>query len=412
VAALVVLVGCCAILATSALTYTDPVAASAASSTAETNVTFVSTQGRLGTLGEGRIVAFDTDRRTAVWTHTAYDRYFDVDPMGNDRLLFAAVEAEPGVGAGTTYAVVVNWRTGERVERFRVAPDVHDVDYLGDGEYLVADKFHHTVYVRNLTLGDIVWRYNFTKQFPASAGNGPPTTGTEYTHLNDVDPVDNGSAFLVSPRNFDRVVLINRSAERVEWTLGAQDDHSVLREQHNPTLVETDPPTVLVADSENDRVVEYTRTNGTWERTWLFDRGLNWPRDADRLPNGNTLVADTRNQRALEVDPNGSVVWEVRIPEMPYDAERLRHGDEPGGPTARSLGAMGTVDATESQSAVDWLGRRVVEVHAVARWVLPPWVSVADFVVLVVGASTLFGWVGAEAALRARPVVGRLRRVE
>ena len=85
---------------------------------------------------------------------------------------------------------------------------------------------------------------------------------------------------------------------------------------------------MLVADSENDRVVEYARTdnpeNGSeWELIWELSSGFNWPRDADRLPNGNTLVTDTLNHRVVEVTPTGKVVWEYYAPWAPYDSERL-----------------------------------------------------------------------------------------
>jgi hypothetical protein len=56
-------------------------------------------------------------------------------------------------------------------------------------------------------------------------------------------------------------------------------------------------------------VVEYARRDGGWERTWeLVGGGLREPRDADRLPNGNTLVVDRLGQRTLEVAPNGTVL--------------------------------------------------------------------------------------------------------
>ncbi|MFC7173233.1 hypothetical protein ACFQL0_07375 [Haloplanus litoreus] len=73
--------------------------------------------------------------------------------------------------------------------------------------------------------------------------------------------IDNGSAFLVSPRNFDRVMAIDRETKETRWTLGEEDNYDILHEQHNPVLLQRDPLTVLVADSENDRIVEYRRTD-------------------------------------------------------------------------------------------------------------------------------------------------------
>jgi hypothetical protein len=121
-------------------------------------------------------------------------------------------------------------------------------------------------------------------------------------------------------------------------TLGSDGAHGTLYEQHNPDYIprQSGGPAVLVAGSENNRVVEYQRTQDGWTRTWMWqDLRLQWPRDADRLPNGNTMITDTNGGRVLEVAPNGSVVWSVEVA-FPYEAERLGTGDESeGGPSAR-----------------------------------------------------------------------------
>jgi hypothetical protein len=54
---------------------------------------------------------------------------------------------------------------------------------------------------------------------------------------------------------------------------------------------------------------------------------LDWPRDADRLPNGNTLITDSRNHRVLEVDPAGREVWSFTGLALPYEADRLSNGN-------------------------------------------------------------------------------------
>jgi hypothetical protein len=42
---------------------------------------------------------------------------------------------------------------------------------------------------------------------------------------------------------------------------------------------------------------------------WSFSTGLNFAHGAQRLPNGNTLIADTGNDRVIEVDTGGNIVW-------------------------------------------------------------------------------------------------------
>jgi hypothetical protein len=272
---------------------------------------------------------------------------------------------------------------------FETPLDTHDVDKLGPDRYVVADKFNHRAYVYDAANDSIVWEYEFENHFAPypEAGEGDETERSGvggYTHLNDVDVVDDDT-FLLSPRNFDRVVAVNRTTKETEWVLGEEDAHDILHEQHNPALISRDPRAVLVADSENNRVVEYhQRPDGTWNRTWTYRGGLRWPRDADRLPNGNTLVVDTFGQRVLEVNASGEVVWERETRLMPYDVERLNHGEEPMGPPIQN-GAV--IERTEAGST-----GLLEEGYTTAAWVLPPWVGLLEFYTLVGAALVALGW--------------------
>ena len=399
-----------------------------ASSTAEVagspsaqNVTFVSTQGTSTQAGAG-VYAIDTDSGDVIWSFTdCPEKCFDVDPLSNDTVLFVG-KTKAGkpwnITNSSTYnwkATHMNWRTGEVIAQFSVPIETHDVDYIGDGEYVVANKVNHDgpeakwvaeakrqgwidqnrsthshlLYVYDRNRDEITWEYRFVDHYPRSAGDGYEN---DYTHVNDVDAVQNGSAFLTSPREFDRVLLINRSTKETEWELGAEDDYDVLHEQHNPVLLSSDPPTVLVADSENDRIVEYRRVDGEWERTWLYADGLDWPRDADRLPNGNTLIADSGNDRVLEVTPRGSVVWEYDISRAPYDIERLQYGDEPQGPPMSEIEGAPTQAVTGETEESSGLQVILEEYYSLAQWVVPPGVGVAGFVALHGALLTVLVW--------------------
>ena len=82
----------------------------------------------------------------------------------------------------------------------------------------------------------------------------------------------------------------------------------------------------------NDRVVEWTLRDGEWVMTWeLVGGGLDEPRDADRLPNGNTLVVDTQNHRVVEVTDTRRVRTEAT--ELGRDEaarDRRSREDDPG----------------------------------------------------------------------------------
>ena len=286
-----------------------------------TNITFVATQGGSAQLypHAGEIQAVHTPSKQVIWSNDDYRRYMDVDVLDNDTIL--TVAGNYTNGEVRRVALIFNWRTGEEVYKFQVPHDVHDIDYLGDNEYAIADKANARSYIYNPETDNITWEYNFRDYFTDEDG-GPGTH--EYTHLNDIDPEMNQTAFLMSPRNFDRVFLINRSNKEILFELGGEDNYSILYEQHNPDMLSYDPYTVIVSDSENDRIIEYQQQpDDSWEETWSYSGELNWPRDGDRLPNGNTLITDSVGNRVIEVTPSGEVVWEYDIGVGPYEAERF-----------------------------------------------------------------------------------------
>jgi outer membrane protein assembly factor BamB len=344
-------------------------------------LTWISTQGSWGGFGGGELVAVDPETGERVWSHDRYNHYYDVDPLNESHLLVSA----GGVWSGQ-WAIEIDWREDRVVRRVAIPWDTHDVDALPSGDWVVADKERSRVVEIDPDTGAEGWEYRFADHYDRES-NG--VTG-DFTHLNDVDAIRNGSAYLLSPRNFDRVLVVNRSTKETEWVLGAQGAGGIIDRQHNPTLLENrgaGGPTVLVADSENDRVIEYHRQSGTdgWRATWTYAGNLSWPRDADRLPNGNTLIVDSGGQRVLEVTPNGSVVWERDQRLHPYDVERQSLGDEPQGPPLTG----GVVEPSGEENG---------DSLALLAWV-PPRPALAGLLLL--------GWLGVEL----RRSGGRLRRL-
>ena len=283
----------------------------------------------VGPNGEVRWV-HDASAEGRVWA-------YDVDPMENGNMLFTSTER--GV------SVVSEWNpeTGEDAwsQTFRGVTDAHDAD-LVDGEILLADKGegHERLLAYNRSQRRTVWEWHFADHY-SKDGGGPPD---DWTHVNDIDRIDNDT-YLASVRNFDQVIAVNRTSGDIEMQLGEDGNHAILNEQHNPAYYEgpDGEPTILVADSRNDRVVEYAKTDDGWEMTYeLVGGGLDEPRDADWLPNGNLLITDRHAHRVMEVTPEGEVLWEFYPPWQPYDAERVRYGDEPDADTARELGVTGS----------------------------------------------------------------------
>jgi len=379
---------------------------------------------------------------TTDWNYNAssgINWFYDVDPLDDGTLLV--------VGANRSGTIVTKYDPDADetvwIEHFDIH-DTHDVDLINGDQLLIANMRHYNesadrnddrLFIYDRGDEEVVWEYHFRNRYNRSDG-GDYTD--DWTHVNDVDKIGEGR-YLASPRNMDEVVVVNRSQKAVTMSLGSDGNHTILHEQHNPQyLTGADgTPTILVADSENDRIVEYARTNGTWERTWTLKGDFNWPRDADRLPNGNTLITDSLNHRAMEVTPTGKIVWEYFAPWGSYEAERVQLGDEPGGPTIRQLDATGcyelnTTGTPESracegsgaESVSNWVTRAfagtplsgqvdslAVRWSHVTPWIRPVWMRPRDFGVAVGAALVLVGWVGGETIHprgAIRGLVGRL----
>jgi hypothetical protein len=329
--------------------------------TAPDGLTVVSVQGMRFSSNESlhgktraRLVAFRPNGSIA-WVHRSAEKFdvtwsYDVDPLPGGTLFVTAT------AGGGTIVYELDPETGEAIWKETIpGHDTHDADLLPNGNIVVANMRNYDdeadvnrdrVYVYNRSTDEVVWEWEFERYFDRPSGGNYTK---DWTHVNDVDVVGE-DRLLLSPRNFDQVLLLNRTSGEVVWHLGEDDEHDTLYEQHNPDYLESESgtETVLVADSENDRIVEYTRDGDGWSRTWTLGGGgifggespLDWPRDADRLANGNTLVSDSQNSRVLEVTPAGEVVWEVYAPWLVYDAARIPDGEH-GGPTITDRGAGG-----------------------------------------------------------------------
>ena len=309
-------------------------------------ITVVAGQGQQGAARfSGRIAAFAPDGRL-LYYNDSLNSYFDVDPSpaGDETVTYVgsipakdACVAPFGRYCNVNVVERTNLTTGETERLYSTTSRLgkwHDVDRINETHLLVADIGMNQVFILNTSSGLTTWRWQAKTDYPLSGGGRFPT---DWTHLNDVQYLDDGT-IMVSLRNQDQVVFIDRKTGLVrERTLGSEDDHDTLYEQHNPDYLppEQGGPAVLVADSENNRVVEYQRVEGAWEQSWVWrDADLPWPRDADRLPNGNTLITSSNGDTVFEVSPSGEVVWQMDFL-GPYESERLSTGDESaGGPSA------------------------------------------------------------------------------
>jgi hypothetical protein len=374
--------------------------------------------------GNGTIAAY-SQRKTLIYRNSTYSRYFDVDPVPGQkysvmyvgsRVLsdnYCKLSADDEASCVRNVVERLNISTGEMQRLYtyevisRHPPDsVHDVDRISDDRLLVADIFRNRAFIVNTTSGLITWQWHARMDFDYGKSGGP---SDDWTHINDVEYIEERGEVMVDLRNHDLVAFIDvEEGLEEEYTLGSDNAHDILYEQHNPDYIPTDQggPAVLVADSENNRIVEYQRSGGKWNRTWLYtDRQMEWPRDADRLPNGNTLITDTHSSRVFEVNRSGGVVWTLHFPKG-YEAERLGTGDESaGGSSASELGLQSVSEGGIEEAEVS--GRRPILgiVYGVIRSLLPnkiyhgltvvapPWLGLIEMAMLFVSVVTLLGWI-------------------
>jgi len=370
------------------------------------NITVVTGQG---------IIAYDSNG-SILYENGTYEYYWDVDPEPEQRtVLYAATERvdeqtqcvpiEFGEHCIRHVIERLNLETGETERIFsHVTPkkrssEWHDVDRINENHLLIAGMYSDRVFIVDTSTGLINWQWNVQNNYSLDTGGQYPEN---WVHLNDVEYIHNGTV-MVSLRNQDQVVFVDTDRGLIQnMTLGEENEYSILYEQHNPDYIPTSKggPAVLISDSENNRVVEYQRTDGEWTQTWTWkDQVLTWPRDADRLPNGNTLITDSHGDRVLEVNEQGEIVWEIKV-SYPYEAERLETSPESTGgqsAIAADLESRGQNTATQvsrsTSSITDLLPNKIANG---IRSIVPWWMTIRTVAMLIILVVTSTFWITLE----------------
>jgi hypothetical protein len=312
-------------------------------------VTVIATQGFYISDEEAELVAIDR-RGEIIYYEDRYRVYFDVDPVEGSEHTIEYVAAKHFGGDDEECAEIghrcsrnvlnrVNLSTGEFEQVYaKITPwhgnnRWHDIDRINDTHIVIADIVRDEVRIVDTEADETVSKWSATQTYDDDQGRG--RYSGDWTHVNDVEILPDGR-IMASIRNMDEVIFLEREGDTLtvneSWTLG-NGNHDILYEQHNPDYIPASRggPAVIVGDSENERILEFHRENGSWERAWgWLDSRLQWPRDADRLPSGLTLIVDSHGDRVLEVTPEGEPLWTVEVG-MPYDVERLGTGDESSG---------------------------------------------------------------------------------
>ncbi len=261
-----------------------------------------------------------------VWEYqTPHGMLFDVELLPNNNILFTIYRE--GV-------YEVN-RKGEIVWSYPDNKVSHDADRLPNGNTLFVwgwDTVDDAQVKEVNPEGEIVWSWYAKDHFYKSPYKeiGSVDGGNSWLHVNAVQRLPNGNT-LISPRNFNLVVEVDAQGS-VLSTIG----EGILDGQHDPEIL---PGGNLIAAIHNQlpenrgkpqRAVEIDPKTGNIIWQFMMPGQDNWPvRDANRLPNGNTLI--TGLNRIVEVTPQGEVVWRLTLGEVVthdsgrgfYKAERI-----------------------------------------------------------------------------------------
>jgi hypothetical protein len=159
----------------------------------------------------------------------------------------------------------------------------------------------------------------------ASLWEKSPIKTGDIFHTNTLEVLDGAGAerapwlragnVLISIRKLDAVAVLDWDRQDVvqAWV-------GDFKEQHDPKLLENG--NILLFDNcgrpNRSRVVEFDPL--TFETEWEYSGTGTRPLHsrscgtAERLPNGNTLITESDNGRAVEVTAGGEVVWEFHNP--------------------------------------------------------------------------------------------------
>lgn len=286
--------------------------------------------------------------RTLSWTHrntfliTFVDRVFEVDVAEVDR----------------TGAIL--WRLPNR-ERVVGCPG--GVQLLTGDNLLFADEFRHAA-VEIDRAGKPVWEYGGRDRPSSDEGSlaAPKSVRRSAGECLIADSRNHrvlsltagAASRVIRPKGFDwvspsfadrladggylvcdagnRTVVELDQQGTVTWQFG--EPVAVRRHLSFPRSVEVCPDgAMLVADTAQNRLVEVA--DGDTREVPFRDRpGLFWPRCARTSPAGTYLVADGRNSRVLEVSRGGDVLHEFARLDMegglnlgdPHDVRLLENG--------------------------------------------------------------------------------------
>ena len=84
----------------------------------------------------------------------------------------------------------------------------------------------------------------------------------------------------------------------------------------------------LITDTGNDRLLEVNLAGEVvWTSELWSNTKLDYPNEAEELSDGVYLVTDRNNDRVIEIDRNGEILWSFEDLDRPHNADKLESGN-------------------------------------------------------------------------------------
>jgi len=191
--------------------------------------------------------------------------------------------------------------------------------------------------LRDINVLDVIYENDLERYFPKTLGGKRPTPEklpVDITHLNDVEPLSPSQAqayplfeagdLLVSLRSLSLVFVFDPETMKVRWHASEpfiyQHDPGFLGEgwivvvDNNYELTPYNVPSKRGTMLGGNRIVglrPHTHSTEVWFPTEHSDRIYTHVRGKwQQLGNGNLLLTEASAGRAIEVNPDGRLVWE------------------------------------------------------------------------------------------------------
>lgn len=167
--------------------------------------------------------------------------------------------------------------------------------------------------------GNVFWKYDvpdalfpdFREKFNISRIHNQG-----WMHVNAVSRLKNGNTF-ISIRNCDMLIEVDSRGKKA-WEHSFPSPYH----PHDPEVLKS---SILTPITSVNMVLEIDKN--THDIIWKWEhpngkRPIAHIRDANRLPNGNTLIVEA--YRIKELTPDGRLVWQVFVPSISNNPRRFK----------------------------------------------------------------------------------------